>query len=233
MKSTIAVSLATIGVVLLVATTLLDMPRSRDIQAGGQSQQAGPTVSPSASASTSAASPAGTVTTFENATLGYRIDLPEPYRLVQSRVLAPSEEFVGNAIYTKRTLAEDVQTCLTERGGSALRSPARALDVLIAATRDTRRVPAVQLAAERKMPFTSVRPMTINGLEAAKIVHQSTGDADVFLIRANDRIYEITPVLAIQPSWLGTGWLESVATSFVAIPPQEAAGPSRNGGCRI
>ena len=73
----------------------------------------------------------------------------------------------------------------------------------------------------------------INGREAAKLVYQPTADADVYLIRANGRIYEITPMLAIQPSRLGKSWLDLVASTFVAIPPQEATSASRTGGLQL
>jgi len=102
---------------------------------------------------------------------------------------------------------------------------------MVGVSRDVRGVSTVELLRARNQPFTTVESLTINGREAAKLVCQPTADADVYLIRANGRIYEITPVLAMQPSQLGKGWLDLVASTFVAVPPQEATSASRIGGC--
>lgn len=65
--------------------------------------------------------------------------------------------------------------------------------------------------------FTSVATTTINGYEAAKVVHERSGDG----IRG-----ELDP----QPSTQPKGWLDNIALSFRAITPDPFPSPPPSPG---
>jgi hypothetical protein len=220
MKIAIAAILATLAIALVVGLPLASMLNEGRSQVGGPPPAASPTGAAASPASTAAASPASGTAVHENLILGYRLTLPDSYRRSRSLLVGPNEETLGHDAYVPRSAADERSMCLREQQGSLL-SPERAADVRIVVHRDTG-MSAVDWASTpvRRMPFSSVVPTTIEGREAAKVVHQPSGDSAFYVIRANGRIYELTPELDPQPSTQPKGWLDNIAMSFQAIAPQ-------------
>jgi hypothetical protein len=183
-----------------------------------------PTASPASSAT---ASPASGLVTHENALLGYRINLPDKYRLALAVVDGPNN--VGHDFYVPRTEQAERDLCVREKGGD-IGSPERVEDLRVAVHSNAAGISPVEFvsAPTRRIVFTSIEPTTVDGHEAVRIVQQPTGDTAYYVIRANDRLYELAPFIYSQPS-LGNaggtfaapkGWLDQIAASFEAIPLQ-------------
>lgn len=173
-------------------------------------------------------SPAASLTTFENAALGYRLGLPTAYRRALSNVAADG---LGQDFYSPR--GEDADRALCEREkGSHLPSFERAADVKVEVQKSDGRS-AMDYAGSRSFLFTAVEELTIDGHDAARVVQVPSGDTALYVVRANDRLYEIAPLAFSQPS-LGNaggagepppvGWIDQIALSFRAAAPQVPAG---------
>lgn len=86
----------------------------------------------------------------------------------------------------------------------------------------TPRFPGAQpLSTHRK-----VEPATIGGHEAVRLVWEQTGETALFVIRANERMYVLSPTQGSLPSDLSKGWLDDIAKTFTAIPPQPFPSPT-------
>ena len=157
--------------------------------------------------------------TFENPTLGYRIRPPDGYRRYAT-LLVPGPDGVGVDFFTLRTDAQERDLCVRQKGSDL---PARETtsDLQIRVVSNPSGMSAVDYASapNRRVVFTTIQPTTVSGYEAAKIVHQPSGDTSSYVIRANDRIYEISPGQDEQPSQLPKGWLDQIVATFNAITP--------------
>lgn len=177
-----------------------------------------PTPSPSPSL-TSSPRPTLAPGTFENSALGYRIRPPDGYRRYAT-LLVPGPDGVGVDSFTLRTDAQERDLCVRQKGSSL---PARetASDLQIRVVSNVGGMSAVDYASapNRRIVFTTIQPTTVNGYEAAKVVHQQSGDTSSYVIRANNRIYEISPGLDEQPSQLPKGWLDQIVLTFSGITP--------------
>ena len=182
--------------------------RRRRTESSSQSGERAGTRSPTAS-------PARGIVTHENATLGYRISLPVKYR----RALSVVGQNVSVDVYTLRTEQEDRELCVREQG-SGLQSPERVADLRVAMHGNVGGMSALEFAnaPSQRLVSTTVEPATIDGRDAAKVVHQPSGDTAYYVIRANDRIYEVAPLLVTIPSTQPKGWLDQIVASFRAIP---------------
>jgi hypothetical protein len=156
-----------------------------------------------------------------NASLGYTISLPPSYRLALSNVDAQN---TGVDFFSPRTVAEDGQLCARERG-SDLQAPERVADLRVVVQGNPTGATPVGFAsaANRRLAFTSVVATSVGGLDAAKVVHQPSGDTAYYVISANGRLYEIAPFIFEQPTTQPKGWLDQIAMSFKAMPPQPLA----------
>lgn len=161
-----------------------------------------------------------------NPVLGYRIDLPDGYRRSRSLVLPVNREMVGHDAYVNRTEAQELDLCLATKERRLL-PPEREHDVRIEAYRDVRGVPAAEWIRLRGMTVvhTTIESLAVNGYDAARVVHQPSGDTAFYVIRANERVYVITRELYAQPSNQPRGWLDQIASTFAAISASEA-GPT-------
>lgn len=184
-----------------------------------RSPLASPTASPTSA-------PAAGLTRHEDGRLGFRVDLPQRYRLVLAGYGANG---AGRNYFVPRTEQEERDLCRTE--GTSGSTRVTDLKVEVYPTTETRSPAEFASAPNRKMPFTTVETITVDGLDAARVVQQPTGDTAYYVIRANGRLYEVTPQIISQPS-LGTaggapaaprGWLDQIAMSFATIPLQTAA----------
>lgn len=173
-----------------------------------------------------AATPAGqsTLVPHPDAALGYAISLPASYRLALSNVSAQN---TGVDYFTPRSATEDSQLCARERGGD-VQSPERIADLHVSVHANPTNLTPVAFAsqANRSIAFTSVVATSVNGLDAAKVVHQSSGDTAYYVISANGRLYEIAPTIFEQPTTQPKGWIDQIAMSFAATPPQAVVNPA-------
>lgn len=162
----------------------------------------------------------------QNPVLGYRIDLPEGYRRSRSLILPPNREMLGHDAYVNRTEAHELELCMATRE-RRLQAPEREHDVRIEAYRDVRGVSAVDWIHLRGMTIvhTRIESVAVNGYDAARVIHQPSGDTAFYVIRANERVYVITRELDVQPSNQPRGWLDQIASTFTAVSPSEA-GPT-------
>lgn len=178
---------------------------------------------PQADAATQAR-PISTLVTHADPVLGYRIELPDGYRRSRSIVLPPEREMVGHDAYVARTDAEELRLCLSTQE-SGLQPPERELDVRVEMYRDVRGVSGAEWIRSKGMTLlhTTIESLTLNGYDAARVVHERSKDAAFYVIRANNRIYVVTRELHAQPSSQPRGWLDQIAATFIAISPTEAA----------
>jgi hypothetical protein len=159
-----------------------------------------------------------------DAALGYTISLPPSYRLALSNVNAQN---TGVDFFSPRSATEDSQLCARERGGD-VQSPERVADVRVAVSSNPTNLTPVAFASQpnRTIAFTSVVATSVGGLDAAKIVHQPSGDTAYYVISANGRLYEIAPLTFEQPTTQPKGWVDQIALSFRAIPTQPVVNPA-------
>jgi hypothetical protein len=160
--------------------------------------------------------------TFENTILGYRITLPERYRLGGSRVTPGQPPYLGDDTYTPQTEQQGRERCLSDSGDVGFLTYARE-DVTVGVTRNVSGLSAEQWVNTPASPGGGTRsthmkvlPITINGLEAVRLVEDNARASTMaFVIRAGDRIYELSS--AVMP--LESASLEEIAKTFVAITP--------------
>lgn len=160
--------------------------------------------------------------TFENKVLGYRITLPERYRLGGSRITPGQPPHLGSDTFTPQTEQQERERCLSDSGDIGFLTYARE-DLTVRVLRNVNGVSAEQWANTPEAPggqphsmYMKVVPATINGLEAVRLVEDNARATTMALvIRAGDRIYHLIP--AVQP--LEPASLEEIAKTFVAIAP--------------
>ncbi|MEA2661577.1 MAG: hypothetical protein QOH08_1149 [Chloroflexota bacterium] len=217
------------GLAIAMALALLYVLRPGTPQ--GPAALATPTLTSGAVASASPAaspSPTGAPTasplppgTFENKVLGYRITLPERYRLGGSRVTPGQPPYLGDDTYTPQTEKQERERCLSDSGDVGFLTYARE-DVTVRVLRNLNGLSAEQWA-QPLSTHMKVVPTTINGLEAVRLVEDNTRAATMaFVIRVGDRIYHLTP--AVGP--LEPASLEEIAKTFVAITPAPYPAPT-------
>lgn len=218
----LAVSVVVVAALLVGATMGgLALRAARDSQSAAVPS---PSPSPERPSSTPIASPMGGLVSHENAILGYRIALPEGYRRSISRIQT-GQESLGVDLYTRVTEREEREACLRDVGdvGSPL-APGQDPDIRIGVARNVRGVSAVEWATTPRSPGAQplsthqrVEPVIVGGREAVRLVaDNATAVTTAFVIRANDRMYELYPSQG-PPS--RQTWLDDIAKSFVVIEP--------------
>jgi hypothetical protein len=211
-----------VAAVLVAALLVGNGLRDRNVQVAASPTPISATNTPTQSASPSPTrSPSPTLApgTFESSALGYRVRPPDGYRRYAT-LIVPGPDGVGVDFFTQRTDAQERDMCIRQKG-SDLPPPETALDLQIRVVSNAAGTSAVDYAGapNRRIAFTTIQATTVNGYEAAKIVHQQSGDTSWYVIRANDRIYEISPGQDEQPSALPKGWLDQIVATFSAITP--------------
>jgi len=172
-----------------------------------------PTPTVAAASPTAAALPAGT---FENKVLGYRITLPLPYRLSRSLIFRGQPELLGQDLYTTTTEAQDRAACLKD-AGDIPSIPSSSTDgglLIVWAFRNAAGLSAADWVRPRgEATHHTIEPVTVAGLEAVRLVQQ--GETQIYVIRAFDRMYELSPT--VWPSQIPLGTI--AATFFTFVPP--------------
>lgn len=144
----------------------------------------------------------------EDPALGYRISLPAVHRIAHS-VAEPDN--TGSDIYTSRSESEQVEACRV--GGFATLAIA---DIQIVVRSNAAGAAPIDVA--RHALFQATEQTTIASHPAARVVRLPTGDTAMYVIGANDRLYEITPGRDVTPAGL-----DQIVSTFVAIPLAPAA----------
>ncbi len=182
--------------------------------------------SPSPSAAASPSPTAGTASgfvTYDNEILGYRITLPEGYRRSISRIEA-GQVSLGVDLYTLQTEREERDQCLRDSGDVGSLFSDRDPDIRIGVARNAPGISAVEWVTTPRSPgapplstHQRVEPVTIGGREAVRLVaDNATAMTTAFVIRANDRMYELDAIQGLRPQ---KTWLDNIAMSFVALQP--------------
>jgi hypothetical protein len=172
----------------------------------------------SASSSSPAMSSAGTVV-VENQTLGYRLTLPDGYRVSGTTVVPGTGSFVGREGYTLLSPAEEQALCVRENNGTPSPDGTKTLSVEVYL--NPADAPAREWAngSHLRSARVTVEAASAGNLDAARFV--ADGKSLAYAIRANQRIYVLTP--DVGPS---THPLDSIASTFVAIPPSKRPMPA-------
>jgi len=161
-----------------------------------------------------AASAPTSLATHENAALGYRIDLRRSYRPATSS-LSSSGDLLGRDVYTLLTEGEERANCM--RDGSSTPDRANAAYLHVVVFRNPAGLGATDWA--RKSPFATPRAAVesarVGVLEAARFVNE--GITMAYAIRANDRVYVLTPTMWLSPAQHA---LDDIAATFAPTPPQ-------------
>jgi len=227
-------SLATVAVVLLIVVVgiaLLYAVRSQvPATAVSSTAPASPAASPSNSPSPSA-SPALAPGTFENWILGYRITLPVGYRRSFSRIFT-GQETLGVDLYTLATEAQEREGCLHDLGDIPSPPDDRGADIRIGVISNVRGVSALEWATASPLStHQKLEQATIGGREAVRFVaDNASAETNGFVIRANDRIYELYPTQGPPPT---KTWLDEIAKTFVAIQPAAFPTPAATTAPRV
>jgi len=208
--------LAGVGAITLLAILVLaPILGTMTERAAGPTPTGLPVPTERLSPSPAPSAPAG-FTTHESPILGYRLTLPNTYRRIASSITGDSE-LLGRDTYTTLTEAEEREECLRDGGG--IPSRAAAAYLYVEAYRNVAGTSAVEWARTRPGNARSVEPATIDGREAARVVER--GATSLYVIRANDRMYVLTPT--IFPTQHP---LDDIAASFRAITPQPFPTPT-------
>lgn len=227
----IAIAVAVVAALLVGATVgglaLRDLRESQSAAVPSASPSPSPDgTAPAAPSATATTGPTGGPVTYENAVLGYRIALPEGYRRSMSRIYT-QQEGSGADLYTRKTEREEREQCLRDGGDVGFpRSPDDEPEVGVSMVRNPGGISALEWATTPRFPgaqprstHQKVESVTIGGHEAVRLVMDNpTAETTAFMIRANDRMYEISLSQSLR-SGLPRDWLDGVARTFVAIAP--------------
>lgn len=168
--------------------------------------------------------------TFENRVLGYRIKMPDEYRHSLGRVFT-GQERLGDDHFTTQTEAEARAACMEDAGH--IPTPREPPDIGVQVHRNPSGLTADAWAKTPQTPggqarshHHSVVGFVVGPYEAVKLVQDNASAAtSAVVIRANDRVYEISYTGAWSP-WSPSmqTFLDDIARTFEAIQP--AAHPS-------
>lgn len=188
---------------------------------------------PSATAGPTATNASPPNAPYENAILGYRLALPAAYRRSGAIIVTGQEAVLGSDWYTTETEDEARRKCQSDSGdvGLGFRSPDQDPDVSVAVSRNVLGVSAVEwvttpraAGAQPLSTHQKVESVTIAGREAVRLVQDNASAyTTAFVVRANDRMYEIGAPFGVSTR-LPQTWLDDIAATFVVIQP--AAFPS-------
>lgn len=165
--------------------------------------------------------------------MGYRITMPDPYRLLRRTLNSGSAGALGSETYTRRTELEERELCLRFQGDVPPRD--WETDVVILTYRNVDNVSAAQFANTPFVPdgqalrmHRTIEPVTVDGRDAVRLVWEPTmgGETAGYVIPANGRMYVMMPALSSLPSQLPKGWFDEIAASFRAVTPQPGPAPT-------
>jgi len=181
------------------------------------------------SAASATASPTSGIVTYDSAILGYRISLPATYRRLSPVLFTGQSEILGRDAYTLQTEQEEREECLRDLGD--IPPPSAAALLFVEAYRNVANVAATDWVSTPRVPGAQplsmhrrVEPLTIGGREAVRLVaDNATAEVHLFAIRADDRIYVITPTMWVSPP---QHQLASIAATFGTIARQPPPTPT-------
>jgi len=174
---------------------------------------------------------ASSLITYENPIFGYRITLPDSYRRLDPvlfTTVTPSG-FLGRDTYTLLTPQQEREECLRDLGD--LPSPSAAALLFVEVYRNPDGISASQWATTPGVPgaqplstHRKIEPLSLGGRDAVKLVaDRATAETEVVVIRADDRIYVLTPTMWSFPP---QHRLEDIAATFGTIAREPFPTPS-------
>ncbi len=208
-RTTWSAPLMAVSIAVLVLAAVIGQSLSIVLD-GAARPEPGP-VSATGAPSPIASPTANPVGGFESPILGYAITLPATYRHIRSLIEQGQAE-LGYDMFTSRSEADERADCLRDSGD--LPTPALAELLLVRAFSNAAGVSAVDWAktSPYKTPRATVEAATIGGREAARLAED--GKIFAYVIRANDRMYLISPT-----TWPTQHSLDSIAATFRATTP--------------
>lgn len=213
-----------------VALALLFASCTATVQSPSASPSAVVAPTPTRSSAPSAtATPTSGIVTYDSPILGYRISLPATYRRLSPVLFTGEPEILGRDTYTLQTEQQEREECLHDLGD--LPSPSAAALLFVEAYRNVASVSAAEWVSTPRVPGAQplsmhrrVEPVTIGGREAVRLVaDNATAEVHLFVIRADDRIYVITPTMWVSPP---QHQLASIAATFEATARQPFPTPT-------
>jgi len=229
----LATGVALVLVAVLIGSTLADVRRNAaaspsPTSAASEAPIAVTSGPPVASPSAPGAS-ASSLITYENPILGYRISLPDTYRRLTPAIFFAQAEILGRDTYTSLTQDEEREECLRDLGD--IPSPATAALLFVEAYRNVAGLSASEWANTPRVPgglllsmHRKIEPLTIGDRDAVKLVaDRATAETEVVVIRADDRIYVITPTMWSFPP---QHQLEDIAATFGTVARQPFPTPT-------
>ena len=150
-------------------------------------------------------------------------------RRLRTVVILGQPEILGRDVYTLLTESQEREECLRDLGD--IPSPTAGAVLLVEAYRNVAGMSAVEWVRAPRNPggyvlstHRKVEPLTVGGREAVRLVaDNATADVQALVIRADDRMYVLTPSL-----WPSQHDLERIAGTFgtVARQPFPTATPT-------
>ncbi len=200
----------------LVTLALLFASCTSTVQSPSASPSGVPTPTPS-SAPSATASPTSGIVTYDSPILGYRIRLPATYRRLPPVVFTGQPEILGRDTYTLQTEQQEREECLRDLGD--IPPPSAAALLFVEAYRNVANVSVTEWVSTPRVPGAQplsmhrrVEPLTIGGREAVRLVaDNATAEIQLVAIRADDRIYVITPTMWMSPP---QHQLDNIAATF-------------------
>lgn len=182
--------------------------------------------SPATSSPTASSLPPGT---YENKLLGYRMTFPTGYRRSMARIFT-GQVNLGVDFYTLTTEQEARDACAKDGGDLPPRLD-HDPDVRVGVMRNEKGLSAMQWATTPLQPggwipstHQKVEATTIDGHEAVRLVADNAGaETNEVVIRAGDRIYDISPTQGPPPR---QRWLDDIVRTFTLITPAPFPSPT-------
>jgi hypothetical protein len=139
------------------------------------------------------------------------------------------DDFLGLDYFTLQTEAEAREACQRDIGD--VFSGSRDSDLRVGVSRNpggisvtewvnTPRSPGAQPLSTHKQ----VEPVALRSYEAVRLTQQ--GQTMLYVIRVNDRVFELGPTQSSFPSSLGATYWDDIAKTFTAITPQALPSPT-------
>ncbi len=124
--------------------------------------------------------------TFENKVLGYRITLPERYRLGGSRITPGQPPYLGSDTYTPQTEQQERERCLKDSGDVGFLTYARE-DLTVRVIRNVNGLSAEQWANAPESPGGSCPALTRRWSRRASMARTRSGSSRTTRARRRPR----------------------------------------------
>lgn len=180
---------------------------------------------PTATASPSATGSPPPAGVYENRILGYRITLPPDYRRDRALIFT-GRDALGVDLFTRQTEKQAREACLNDSGDGP--PPRERIDDLrVGVSRNVANVSAFEWATMSPLStHHKVERTMVDGHDAARLVQDNASAVTtMFVVRANDRIYEIG-LQGISSDGASKTYLDDMVRTFAVIKPAPFPSPT-------